>query len=170
MKKTVSFWGGRKFKGVWNKLVLKGSISVNFTTYSKDKIADYFCAHNPYGIKKEDLGSGKPSGSVVKGSNGKTYALYFVNSSTESAGALLANASLKIANKNGVDELIIIGALNNASASNIQQKRVDFENKLKDWDLKVVKKKTFHQTFWMPQTDKEKGLILKGQWARRATL
>jgi len=162
MKGNTPYWGGRKFKGIWNKLTQNGnpSVAVSFKTYSKSKLADYFCAHNPYGIKKQDLKKDFSGSVVVK--NGVKYGIYIVNSKSEIAGALPTNAS-KCMFKNKVDHMIIVAALNNSTTANISKDRQTFEQTTTEWNQNIYK--AFHEVFWMPQTKSETAKhILSGTW------
>lgn len=168
MKSNTPYWGGRKFKGVWNALTQDGksSFSLDFTTYSKDKMAQYFCNNNPYGIKIEDLKAGY-SGSVVE-LNGTKYGVYFVNQRSEIAGALPTNAS-KSMHKNGIDRMLLVCASNSSTTGNISQHRVSFEASAAEWNSDIFH--CFDETFWMPQTQKEKDAhLLSGGWARQQSL
>lgn len=167
MKSNTPYWGGRKFLGIWNKLTQNGNSAVNlsFTTFSKEKVITYFCAHNPYGIRFSDLKKGG-SGSIVT-KNKTKYAIYFVNAKTEIAGALPTNAS-KCRYNNKVQHMIIVAALNDSTTANIAKHRTDFENNAKDWN-KIYK--AFDEVFWMPQTKSEtQTLLLAGKWVAKNTV
>ena len=165
MKKTAPFWGQRRFKGVWNQYTLNGSSNagLSFTTYSKSKLAEYFCSNNPYGIKSEDLNSDvkKLSGSVVKIGN-TTYGIYFVNASSEVGGALPTSASRKRHSKK-VDHMIVVAAINDAETATISGKRTNFEARLSSWNNDIYD--AFDEIFWMPQTIAEtQKHIIRGTW------
>jgi len=168
MKSNTPFWGGRKFKGVWNKLIQNGNpnVGLSFANYSKAKIAEYFCAHNPYGIKESDLDS-KLSGSVVK-INNVVYGIYFASQKSEMGGALPTNASLLRHNKN-IDHMIVVGVLNDSTTATVAASRITIEKKAKKWNKNIFN--AFDEIFWMPQTLKETSVhILKGTWVSRNTL
>ena len=150
MSSNTPFWGGRKFKGVWNKLTQNGNATVNlaFTTFSKEKLAEYFCSNNPYGIKMEDLRKGtNKSGSVVK-KNGKTYGIYFVNAKTEIGGALPTNAS-KLRVNEGITDMILVACLNDSGTATVTDDRDTFETRATWWNSNIFK--SFNEVFWMPQ-------------------
>lgn len=168
MKGNTPYWGGRKFKGVWNKLTQDGSsaVGLSYTTYSKKKIAEYFCNNNPYEIKAENLKAGY-SGSVVE-VDGVTYAVYFVNNKSEIAGALPTNAS-KCHQKNNVDHLILVGALNGSTTGLVESQRDSFEDDARYWRDNIYS--CFDEVFWMPQTEKEcDAHIMSGTWTRTTSL
>ena len=163
MKGNTPYWGGRRFKGVWNKLTQDGndSIGVSYRTYSKKKMAEYFCNNNPYGIEMKDLKSDY-SGSVVE-IDGTVYAVYFASNSSEMAGALPTNAS-KCHVKNSVNNLIIVGALNNSSTGKVVSQRASFGEDAVYWNNNIYP--CFSEVFWMPQTEKEcDAHIMSGTWA-----
>lgn len=165
MKKNTPYWGGRKFKGIWNKLVQNGnpSVALSFNTYSKSNLANYFCAHNPYGIKQSHLKKDL-SGTVVT-INGVKYGIYFVNSKSEISGALPTNAS-KCMSKNTIDHMIIVGALNDSTTADIGKHRQAFEGAAGEWNQDIYT--AFHEIFWMPQTKKETTKhVLSGGWVAR---
>ena len=165
---NTPFWGVRRFKRIWNKLTQDGSnaIVLDYTTYSKEKMAKYFCKGNPYGIKIEDLG-GSYSGSVVE-INNVVYGIYFIAQRSEINGALVGNATRKRITS-GVDHLIIVGSLNDSSTGTVGDRRVDFEQGAEWWNGNVSH--TFDEMFWMPQTQKEKDEhLMSGTWARQAKL
>ena len=165
MKSNTPFWGGRKFKGVWNKLTQNGSpsIGLSYVTYSKGKLAEYHCNNNPYGIQMSDL-SPKFSGSVIK-KDGKTYGVYFVSVGTEIGAALPTNAS-KLRVKEGIDHMILVCALNNSCTADIVKHRNNFENRAKWWNNNIFD--AFDEIFWMPQTSGETNKhICSGTWAGR---
>lgn len=161
MKKEVPYWGGRKFKGVWNQLKQNGnpSLGLSFKSWSKIKMAEYWCQNNPYGITMADLDK-EPSGSIVIKGNIK-YAVYFVASRSEIAGALPTNAS-KCMHKNKVNKLIIVGALNDSKAKDITKHRKVFEQQATDWNV-IVKCPAFHEVHWLPQTKKEINTFVKNK-------
>jgi|TARA_R110000824_G_scaffold11059_3_gene48242 hypothetical protein len=162
MKKNTPFWGGRKFKGVWNALTLNGSsvVSLSYTTFSKAKLAEYFCNNNPYGIQKSDLDP-KLSGSVVV-KNGVKYGIYFVTKRAEIGGALPTNASNLRAYKK-IDHMILVSALNDSTQATVSKSRTTFENKAKNWNSNIFD--AFDEIFWMPQTKSETSThILAGTW------
>ena len=168
MKNCVPFWGGRKFKGVWNALTLNGasSIGVSFTTFGKPKLAEYFCSNNSYGIAEKDL-CDKLSGSVVK-KGGKTYGIYFVNNSAEAGGALPTNAS-KLRFNNKIDHMIIVASMNDSTTATVARKRNTFEKSLSSWNTNIFD--AFDEVFWMPQTQSEHQThILKGTWVAQNKL
>ena len=164
MSSNTPFWGGRKFKGVWNKLTQNGNATVNlaFTTFSKEKLAEYFCSNNSYGIKMEDLRNGNnKSGSVVK-KNGKTYGIYFVNAKTEIGGALPTNAS-KLRVNEGITDMILVGCLNDSGTATIVNDRHTFETRATWWNSNIFK--SFNEVFWMPQTKSEYNKhMVAGTW------
>ena len=167
MKKTAPFWGERRFKGVWNKLTQDGksSIGLSFKTWSKDRLAKYYCAHNKLGIKMEDLDD-KLSGSVV--SKGATkYGIYFVTQSTEMAGALPTNVCKKKV-KEKVDKMILICAVNNATVGTVEEVRNTFIVNAAWWNNNIFD--VFDQVYWMPQTKKETDAhLIKGEWSGQHT-
>ena len=170
MKQISPTWAGNKFKGLWNKLNQNGnsSVGLSFGTYGKEKLAQYFCNNNPYGISESDLEK-KLSGTVLE-KDDKVYAIYFVNQKSEMAGALPTNTS-RSKKKNGIDHLIIVAALNDSTTANIAESRVWFEDKAKSWNEDIARFKVFDEIFWMPQTEKERDAhILSGTWARRQKL
>jgi len=152
MKETAPIWGGRKFKGVWNKLTQDGnpSVGLSFKTYSKDRLAAYYCAHNKLGITLEDLDS-KFSGSVFE-KNGTRYSIYFSLSKAEIAGALPTNATKKKIKEN-IDKVILVCSLNNSTAGGVEGARTGFSKQVKWWNSNVVH--IFDEIYWMPQTKKE---------------
>ncbi len=165
MKKNTPFWGGRKFKAIWNALASSGSsaAAVSFTNYPKQKIAEYWCAHNPYGITYDELEK-KLSGSLVE-KRGVSYGIYFFANSAEIAAGLPSNAT-KMKNMRNADKIIIVGSLNNSSVANVSKNRQDVCDQASRWN-KWTKKKTFDEIYFMPQTDSEKNkLLLSGGWAR----
>jgi hypothetical protein len=168
MKKNTPYWGGRRFQGVWNKLVQDGtgSVTLDFKTYSKRSLAEYFANNNPYGIKFQDF---KPSysGSIVK-INGVVYGVYFFNVKNEIAGALPTNAS-KSQSKNKIDHMILVGSLNDSSPGAIVKNRSSFEDEARWWNNNIYD--VFSEVFWMPQTKKERDShILSGTWASKISL
>ena len=165
MKQISSMWGGNKFKGVWNKLNQNGNsnVGLSFGTYSKEKLAKYFCNNNPYGISETDLDLEKKLSGTVLEKDDKVYAIYFVNQKSEIAGALPTNASLS-KDKNQIDHMIIVAALNDSTTAAITGDRARFEDKAKHWNERIFK--AFDEIFWMPQTEKERDAhILSGTWA-----
>jgi hypothetical protein len=171
MKDNTPYWGYRRFEGVWNKLNQDGTdvIKLNYTTYSKEKVVDYFCNNNPYGIQKKHLKKGAPSGSVVE-INNKIYGVYFVVNRTEPRGALPTNACWARF-KNNIDHMIVVAALNNSSTGRVSKDRDTVAGLLRHWNANIPKEKTFDEVFWMPQTNKEKNAhIMKGEWAKTEKL
>ena len=170
MAKETPKWGKRRFPGVWNILTRNGcaTMGLSFTTYGKLKLAQYFANNNPYGIKYSDLKDPDPSGSIVT-INGVTYGIYFVNQGNQINGATPTNASKCAVNKN-VDHMIVVGALNGSTDANIVQRRRTLEGAAEYWN-KLVKKKTFHEVFWMPQTQEEHAKhMVAGTWAGRVKI
>ena len=165
MDRNTPYWGGRKFIRLWNKMTINGGavIKTNYTTFSKSKLAEYFCNNNPYGITAQDMSTKDPSGTVVKKGN-VTYGIYFVNSKSEPSGALPTNAS-NCRYKKNIDHMIVVAAINQSDASKIAQDRVNLENKLTEWNQNIPKVPTFDEIFWMPQTQAEYSQhILAGTW------
>lgn len=168
MKSNTPFWGGRKFKGVWNKLTQNGNsnVGLSFATYSKVRLSQFFCAHNPYGIKESDLDS-KLSGSVVEIDN-VVYGIYFASQKSEMGGALPTNASLLRHNKN-IDHMIVVGVLNDSTTATVAASRITFQKKAQRWNKNIFN--AFDEIFWMPQTQKECAAhILAGTWVSRQKL
>ena len=152
MKTNTPFWGGRKFKGIWNALTVNGNtvVSLNYTTFSKEKLAEYFCNNNTYAIQMSDL-STKLSGSVVV-KNGVRYGIYFVTKRSEIGGALPTNASnLRFSKK--IDHMILVSALNDSTQATVSASRATFERRAKEWNNNIFD--AFNEIFWMPQTTNE---------------
>ena len=169
MKKNTPYWGGRKFRAIWNSLASSGSsaAAVNFTNYPKQKIAEYWCNNNPYGITYDELDK-KLSGSLVV-KNGTSYGIYFFASSAEMSAGLPSNAT-KMKNTRNADKIIVIGSLNNSTVGNVAKNRQDIVRQAKRWN-QWTKKKTFDEMYFMPQTDNEKNkLLLSGGWALHENL
>ena len=168
MKQNTPYWGGRKFKGIWNTLTQNGNANINltFTTFSKSKLAQFFCSNNPYGITMSDLCK-KLSGSVVE-KNGETYGIYFANSSAEIGGALPTNAS-KLRVNHKIDHMIIVAAINDSTTATVNTKRDTFTVRARWWNQKIFD--AFDEIFWMPQTKVESNKhVISGTWVRQVTL
>ena len=168
MMVTAPIWGSRKFKGVWNLLTQNGNskVALSFRTWSKDKLAEYFCAHNPYGIVKGDLDAKLSGSKVIK--NGKKYGIYFVSAKTEIAGALPTNAS-KLRVKRDIDEMIVVCAFNDSTVTGIKNHRKAFVDDSEWWNTEI--KHVFDHIYFMPQTKKETdNMMVAGQWAEYAQL
>jgi hypothetical protein len=168
VKQNTPFWGGRKFKGVWNALLInEPSVSgVNFMNFAKTQIADYWCSHNTYGITLEDLGK-KLSGSLVE-KNGITYGIYFFVNPQEISGALPTHATVK-KHAESADKIVVVGCLNGKTAANIKKERENFCKKMENWN-QFTKLKTFDEVYFMPQTGIEiSKMILSGGWALQKT-
>jgi hypothetical protein len=162
MKQTAPFWGGRRFIGVWNKLTQDGksSVGLSYKTWSKDRLAKYYCAHNKLGIKMEDLDD-KLSGSVVEKGTTK-YGIYFVTQRAEIGGALPTNVCKKKV-KEKVDKIILICALNDATVGSVDGVRKTFVTNATWWNNNIFD--VFDEVCWMPQTKKETDAhLFKGEW------
>ena len=165
MKENTPHWGGRKFKGIWNRISKNGnsSVALKFKSYSKKDLAEYFCKHNPYGIMWKDLKSDL-SGTVVT-INGVKYGVYFVTSKSEINGALPTNASKRMSREK-VDHMIVVSCLNNSTVSLLGANRISMETSAKEWNNDIYR--AFDEVFWRAQTKAE--LASSADWARRTTL
>ena len=152
LKKEVPFWGGRKFRGVWNHMVKNhsGNSASSFKTWDKYKMAEHWRVHSHLGISKEAINKEKPSGLVVD-INGVRTAVYFVTAKTEMAGALPTNAAKKRV-KEKCEKLIVVASLD-SSASKIGNARKGFTVDAKWWNENIFH--TFDEVFWVKQTEEE---------------
>lgn len=159
MKDIAPFWGGRKFKGIWNLLGLNNGGStnpagLNFKTWGKDKIAEFFCANSgKLGIASLNLNNvtEMESGYIVE-ENGKRIGLYFANSYSEIAGALPRNSAVKRVKEN-LDEVWVVISLNNSSEARIDSRRIGFETEAVFWNDNIMH--TFDKLLFQSQTDAE---------------
>ena len=179
-------WGGRKFSSVW--AVLKkaqalgtGGLGLQYKSWPiKEVIAEYFIAHNPFGITVQDIidapaqgkshkeGSDTFSSGFVLDHGGIRYGFYISKNKTEINGALPTNASKKSFEEK-IDKMILLCAFNKSRTDNADESRDAYKRDARYWNVNIYG--TFDDMFCVPQTKHEEATLFhKGKWARHDKL
>ena len=179
--KQIPSWGGRKFKGFWNKLRTEiEEIRKKFTTWDKNKLCEYFLNNNPYGIKeiwekerksKDKIKEVFSSGEVFDTKNDGKICVWFLTASPETTGGTWKSSTHNKCASGEADKVVIVAAQNWSNDQKIENERRNILINMQKWNEILFDKNgnntpSVHEVYFVPQRESEEKLINKGQYAK----
>ena len=172
INKVTPQWGGRRFKGIWNKYQSSGQAPASaFKAWRKEDMAAYYINNNQEGITKQLIQNQLDKDTLQSGDiievNKIKYCFYFsTQQNIYNSGATLTNMTRK-KEKEKPDKIIAIQAVNGTNSSLISNKRASIAQDAVFWNTKCSRQKIVNKIYWMPQTKKETSTqLIAGQWSQ----